>query len=109
MLKALALAEQSVVPIVRNNNVKGLKLGVSVVLGESISGAGYKAYVAMAVRTTSIVNRGLESERNAERWRRKGLVCEAACVASREDASGGSGFSPRAAAAAASAAAFSRR
>lgn len=106
MFKALALAEQRVVPIVRNNNVKGLKLGVSVVLGESISGTGYKAYVAMAVRTTSMVNRGFESERHAERYRRPELDCEAACVASKEDASGGSGFSPRAAA---SAAAFSRR
>lgn len=54
-------------PIVRNNNVKGLKLGVSVVLGDSISGTGYKAYEAMAVRTTSIVNRGFERERHVER------------------------------------------
>jgi hypothetical protein len=67
MFRALALEEHSVVPIVRNNNVKGLKLGVSVVLGDSISGTGYKAYVAIAVRTTSIVNRGFERERHAER------------------------------------------
>lgn len=70
MLRAFALAEQRAVPVVRNSKVNGLRLGVSVMVGMSISGTGYSAYGAMAVSTTSTVSRGLERERNVERVRR---------------------------------------
>jgi hypothetical protein len=43
MFSAFALPEHSAVPVVRKNNVKGLRLGVSVIVGVSISGTGYKA------------------------------------------------------------------
>jgi hypothetical protein len=43
MLRALALPEQRAVPMVKKVRVKGLRLGVSVILGVSISGTGYKA------------------------------------------------------------------
>lgn len=90
MLSAFALAEHSVVPVVRNSNVKGLKLGVSVMLGLSISGTGYRAYVAMALRTTRTVRRGLERERREERVRRsERFGADAASLARREEASGG--------------------
>lgn len=90
MFRAFALAEQRAVPVVRKRRVSGLRLGVSVIVGDSISGTGYNAYGAMAVKTTRTVNRGFERERNVERVRRR--ECEgwaAAMVVRREDASGG--------------------
>lgn len=70
MLRVFALAEQRAVPVVRKSKVSGLRLGVSVMVGVSISGTGYRAYDAMDVNTTSTVSRGFERERNVERVRR---------------------------------------
>lgn len=90
MFSAFALAEHSVVPVVRNSSVSGLKLGVSVMLGVSISGTGYRAYVAIALSTTRTVRRGFESDRRQESLRRmERFGAEAASAARREDASGG--------------------
>ncbi len=75
MLRALAEAEQSVVPVVKNRRVRGLRFGASArAVDVRKEGTGYKAYGAMAVRTTRTVRRGFERERNAERWRRKEFV-----------------------------------
>lgn len=94
MLRALALAEQSAVPVVRNNSVSGLRLVVSVMDGVSISGTGYSAYGTMAVRTTRVESRGFESERNVEKVRLKDWAGWAsAWVVKREEASGGRGAS----------------
>lgn len=101
MLSAFALLAHSVVPTVRNSNVNGLRLGVSVVLDARSSGTGYIAYEAMAVRVTSTVSLGFERDRRVENVRRKD--CEgwaAASAARREDASGGIGTSEAAEAAA---------
>lgn len=90
MLRAFALAEQRAVPEVRNSSVSGLKLGVSVMVGMSISGTGYSAYGAMAVSTTSTVRRGFESDKNVERVRRKECAgCAAATFVRMVDALAG--------------------
>lgn len=81
MLRAFALAEHNAVPVVRKRSVRGLRLGVSVMVGMSISGTGYNAYGTMAVRTTRTVSRGFESDRKVERIRRKECVgCAAATL-----------------------------
>lgn len=90
----LALAEQSAVPVVKNRSVSGLRLGVSVIVGISISGTGYSAYGAMADRTTRKVRRGFVSDKYAENLRRKeSFGCAAAADVRSEEASGGRGAS----------------
>jgi hypothetical protein len=63
MLKALADALHSAVPVVRKRRVKADRLGVLVAAALSSCGTGYRLYVAVAVSTTRKERRGLESER----------------------------------------------
>lgn len=94
MLSVFALAEHSAVPVVRKKSVNGLRLGVSVIVGVSISGTGYSAYGAMADKTTRTVRRGFERDRKVEIVRRReSLGCDAAAEVRREEASGGRGAS----------------
>lgn len=94
IFRVFALAEHSAVPVVKKKSVNGLRLGVSVIVGISISGTGYSAYGAMADKVTRTVRRGFERDRKVENVRRKeSLGCAAAADVRSDDASGGRGAS----------------
>jgi hypothetical protein len=102
MLNALAEAAHRVVPVVRKSKVRVESEGASVREGDSISGTGYKEYVAHAVRTTRTLKRGFERERRMGINRRMELIGAAAALSvSVEEELGGRTRSPCAEAAAA--------
>jgi hypothetical protein len=94
MFSALAAAEHSVVPNVRNSSVTGDNEGAVSASADDDknAGTGYSEYDAIAVNTTSTVNRGLDSDNSAESCRRNECAgCREARAARTDDASGGSG------------------
>ena len=80
MLKVFAEAAHNEVPVVRKRRVRVESDGVSVSEGDSISGTGYKEYVAHAVSTTRTERRGFERERRTGIRRRMELVGAAAAL-----------------------------